>query len=116
MAHGPASPQGIEDGTLKLARRRRLVCGAEARANSIPDHPDNCGPLRPSWFTDSAKAVNVRAMSSIANAYDSVPYPGRAFLQTHPDRLAVIGTLLGMNPPRWKIVECWKSLAAMEAI
>jgi methyltransferase-like protein/protein-L-isoaspartate O-methyltransferase len=37
-------------------------------------------------------------MSSKINLYDSVPYPGLAFLQTHPDRLAVMGTLLGMNP------------------
>jgi SAM-dependent methyltransferase/methyltransferase-like protein len=34
-----------------------------------------------------------------ANSYDSVLYPGLAFLQTHPDRLAVIATLLGMTPP-----------------
>jgi methyltransferase-like protein/protein-L-isoaspartate O-methyltransferase len=37
-------------------------------------------------------------MSSTTNLYDSVPYPGFAFLQTHPDRLAVMGTLFGMNP------------------
>jgi methyltransferase-like protein/protein-L-isoaspartate O-methyltransferase len=37
-------------------------------------------------------------MSSEINAYDRVPYPGRAFLQTHPDQLAVMGTLYGMNP------------------
>jgi methyltransferase-like protein/protein-L-isoaspartate O-methyltransferase len=36
-------------------------------------------------------------MSSPASLYDSVPYPGLAFLQTHPDRLAVMGTLFGMN-------------------
>lgn len=38
-------------------------------------------------------------MSSASNLYDSVPYPSLAFLQTHPDRLAVMGTLFGMNPP-----------------
>jgi 2-polyprenyl-3-methyl-5-hydroxy-6-metoxy-1,4-benzoquinol methylase len=38
-------------------------------------------------------------MSSNANLYDSVPYPSLAFLQTHPDRLAVLGTLYGMIPP-----------------
>ena len=38
-------------------------------------------------------------MSSRANLYDTVPYPSLAFLQTHPDRLAVMGTLHGMNPP-----------------
>jgi methyltransferase-like protein/SAM-dependent methyltransferase len=38
-------------------------------------------------------------MPTQANLYDSVPYPSLAFLQTHPDRLAVMGTLHGMNPP-----------------
>lgn len=38
-------------------------------------------------------------MSSAANAYDSVLYPSLAFPQTHPDRLAVMATALGMNPP-----------------
>lgn len=37
-------------------------------------------------------------MSSPLNAYDSVPYPSLAFSQTHPDRLAVMGTLFGMAP------------------
>ncbi len=37
-------------------------------------------------------------MSSAINVYDSVLYPSLAFLQTHPDRLAVMGTLFGMNP------------------
>jgi methyltransferase-like protein/SAM-dependent methyltransferase len=36
-------------------------------------------------------------MSSTTNLYDSVPYPSLAFLQTHPDRLAVMGILHGMN-------------------
>jgi methyltransferase-like protein len=31
------------------------------------------------------------------NPYDEVPYYGYAFSQTHPDRLATIGTLLGVN-------------------
>ena len=39
-------------------------------------------------------------MSSDSNVYDSVPYPSLAFLQTHPDRLAVMGTLFGMRPPQ----------------
>jgi methyltransferase-like protein/SAM-dependent methyltransferase len=38
-------------------------------------------------------------MSDLENPYDRVPYPSPAFLQTHPDRLAVVGTLLGMSPP-----------------
>jgi methyltransferase-like protein/SAM-dependent methyltransferase len=38
-------------------------------------------------------------MSARTNSYDRVPYPSFAFRQTHPDRLAVVGTLFGMNPP-----------------
>ena len=30
--------------------------------------------------------------------YDEVPYPGRAFAQTHPDRLATMATLYGLQP------------------
>lgn len=32
-------------------------------------------------------------------SYDTMPYPSKFFLQTHPDRLATIATLFGMNPP-----------------
>ena len=38
-------------------------------------------------------------MSPDSNVYDSVPYPSLAFVQTHPDRLALMGTLFGMQPP-----------------
>src|SRR5262249_26620757 len=31
-------------------------------------------------------------------AYDEVVYPSYVYSQTHPDRLATIATLLGMNP------------------
>jgi methyltransferase-like protein/cyclopropane fatty-acyl-phospholipid synthase-like methyltransferase len=31
-------------------------------------------------------------------SYDVIPYPSYAFPQTHPDRLAVIATLLGLRP------------------
>src|SRR5690348_7663134 len=31
-------------------------------------------------------------------SYDEVPYPDLCYLQTHPDRLAVLGKLLGMTP------------------
>jgi Predicted methyltransferase regulatory domain/Methyltransferase domain len=34
-----------------------------------------------------------------ASPYDVVPYPGHPFAQTHPDRLAALGTLFGMDPP-----------------
>jgi SAM-dependent methyltransferase len=31
-------------------------------------------------------------------SYDEVPYPGHAFPQTHPDRLATMATLFGLQP------------------
>ena len=31
-------------------------------------------------------------------AYDRVPYPGHPFAQTHPDRLATVATLFGLDP------------------
>jgi methyltransferase-like protein/protein-L-isoaspartate O-methyltransferase len=31
-------------------------------------------------------------------AYDNVPYPSYTYSQTHPDRLATVATLCGMNP------------------
>ncbi|MGB2623109.1 MAG: class I SAM-dependent methyltransferase [Candidatus Acidiferrum sp.] len=60
---------------------------------------DNTLVKRSSWFTASSKRDTVRGMSSASNVYDTVPYPSLAFLQTHPDRLAVLGALFGMNPP-----------------
>src|SRR5215203_432115 len=33
-----------------------------------------------------------------ASAYDAVPYPGYPFAQTHPDRLATLATLFGLEP------------------
>lgn len=33
------------------------------------------------------------------NAYDEVPYSNLTYSQTHPDRLATIATLLGLDPP-----------------
>jgi methyltransferase-like protein/ubiquinone/menaquinone biosynthesis C-methylase UbiE len=33
-------------------------------------------------------------------SYDGVPYPGKIFPQTNPDRLAVMAKLFGMNPPK----------------
>src|SRR5689334_11217658 len=35
----------------------------------------------------------------MTNPYDEVLYRGRAFPQTHPDRLATIARLFGMCPP-----------------
>ena len=37
-------------------------------------------------------------MVTSTNIYDEVMYPGYAFPQTHPDRLATIATLCGMQP------------------
>jgi methyltransferase-like protein len=45
------------------------------------------------------KRVTVLGMPSATNAYDRVLYPSRAYLQTHPDRLAVMGILFGMDSP-----------------
>lgn len=36
--------------------------------------------------------------SQVETAYDTVPYPSYPFPQTHPDRLATVGTLFGMKP------------------
>lgn len=36
------------------------------------------------------------------SSYDEVLYPSHAFPETHPDRLATIGKLLGLNPNRGK--------------
>lgn len=33
------------------------------------------------------------------NSYDEMPYESHPYAQTHPSRLAVIGTLFGLNPP-----------------
>ncbi|HXJ04008.1 MAG TPA: class I SAM-dependent methyltransferase [Candidatus Acidoferrum sp.] len=49
-------------------------------------------------YTDEEKRDTVATMSSDSNVYDSVPYPSLAFVQTHPDRLAVMATLFGLQP------------------
>src|SRR5579872_5852443 len=33
-------------------------------------------------------------------SYDEVPYESKAFSETHPDRLATVATLFGMQPPK----------------
>jgi methyltransferase-like protein/SAM-dependent methyltransferase len=35
-----------------------------------------------------------------ASTYDDMPYDSHPFAQTHPDRLATVATLFGLNPPR----------------
>jgi methyltransferase-like protein len=37
--------------------------------------------------------------SNPAPSYDEIPYPARAFPQTHPDNLVAIATLFGLSPP-----------------
>ncbi len=42
------------------------------------------------------------------DSYDEIAYPGFPFPETHPDRLAVIGRLLGLDPapaPRCRVLE-----------
>src|SRR5215467_8994536 len=36
--------------------------------------------------------------SEMQTRYDELPYPGLAFAETHPDRLATMATLFGMTP------------------
>ncbi len=38
-------------------------------------------------------------MTETANTYDELPYSDHAYVQAHPDRLAVIGMLYGLTPP-----------------
>lgn len=33
------------------------------------------------------------------NSYDELPYPSQAFVQTHPDRLATLARVFGLQPP-----------------
>ena len=33
------------------------------------------------------------------NTYDQVPYPSMSYTQCHPDRMATVATLMGMDPP-----------------
>ena len=43
-------------------------------------------------------------VTTLARSYDEAPYPGRAYAHTHPDYMAVLATLLGLNPP--PVVDC----------
>ena len=38
-------------------------------------------------------------MPVVSNSYDAVPYKSYPFKQTHPDRLATIALLFGLEPP-----------------
>lgn len=53
----------------------------------------------PDEKSDSARDARPRAEASIAStSYDLVAYPSYTHPQTHPDRLAVIGGLFGLDP------------------
>ncbi|MCI0590132.1 MAG: class I SAM-dependent methyltransferase [Gammaproteobacteria bacterium] len=51
-------------------------------------HQDMTQPTRSALIKDSA----------LAEAYETVTYTGYPYAQTHPDRLATVATLFGMNP------------------
>jgi hypothetical protein len=38
-------------------------------------------------------------LAATPSLYDAIPYPGHPFAQTHPDRLATLATLFGLDPP-----------------
>ncbi len=37
-------------------------------------------------------------VDAVPNSYDWLPYPSLSYVQTHPDRLATVATLMGMDP------------------
>jgi 2-polyprenyl-3-methyl-5-hydroxy-6-metoxy-1,4-benzoquinol methylase len=41
----------------------------------------------------------IAAMPHEPTSYDAVPYESRSFVETHPDHLATIATLFGLDPP-----------------
>ncbi|MFM8930594.1 MAG: hypothetical protein ACKOS8_01795, partial [Gemmataceae bacterium] len=45
-----------------------------------------------------SQTVQPSQSSKPGTSYDDVPYISRAFIQTHPQRLAFIARLFGMNP------------------
>lgn len=55
------------------------------------------------WHDGAARLALKReptqVMASIAHAYQELAYPSAAFAQMHPERLATIATLFGMQPP-----------------
>ena len=44
---------------------------------------------------------------SETTSYDELPYSSKAFPYTHPDRLAVWATLLGLTPRPVALAGCW---------
>jgi len=45
--------------------------------------------------------------ASDASSYDAVLYPARPFVQTHPDRLATMATLFGLDAPDTEQRRSW---------
>src|SRR4029078_4489819 len=61
------------------------------------DTPSMAHVPEPSRAADApAASLGARARA----AYDDVPYPNLPYWDTHPARLATIGRLFGMRPPR----------------
>ena len=48
-------------------------------------------------------------------SYDSMPYISHPFMQTHPDRLAAVATLLGLHRRPSHNVVFWNSVAPVAA-
>ena len=48
----------------------------------------------------TAAALESDSPAIAATPYDHVRYPGNPFVETHPDQLATLGSLFGMNPAR----------------
>ena len=51
----------------------------------------------------------------MTDSYDQVAYQGFPFPESHPDRLCIIGRLLGMDPARPLAAASSNSVAAMAA-
>jgi methyltransferase-like protein/SAM-dependent methyltransferase len=61
-------------------------------------HPWWFSPLENLFIQDTPVTLGARMPATSPTAYDKVLYPSYTRIQTHPDRLATIGRLLGMQP------------------
>src|SRR5262245_5469668 len=86
-----------------------LFCSLGSRASTV--QPENSWSLTgrgtcrirwaPTHYSSQPVAFSLRFKeSSMPTSYDELPYQSVAFAQTHPDRLATVATLLGLEPPR----------------
>ena len=62
------------------------------------DAVNNSSDAEASMNTEGGIAQPFNEGSGIASTYNVVSYPSHAYPETHPDRLAVIGILCGMDP------------------